>query len=97
LNDGTTPKAIESSAMASIRRYRETRRAARGTSPRETRRPPPPPIAPAAEEIAASASRYRYVRGGATTPKSDAAEEETEVRSIHWSPYDRVRVVNAVP
>jgi hypothetical protein len=26
-----------------------------------------------------------------------AAEKRAKVRSIHWSPYDRIGVVNAIP
>ena len=35
--------------------------------------------------------------GGTIIPFSGAFECELQARSIHWFPYDRVRVVNADP
>jgi hypothetical protein len=37
------------------------------------------------------------VAAATATATAKAEEKEAEVRSIHWSPYDRVGVVNAVP
>jgi len=55
-------------------------------------------------ERARAAARDREARERAEAAKREEkrredavrAERETQVRSIHWSPYDRVRVVNAV-
>ena len=35
--------------------------------------------------------------GGAPAPATPTPKNSDEVRSIHWSPYDRVGVVNADP
>jgi hypothetical protein len=46
----------------------------------------------------ACATCASVVAGGAfRSLDPDAKDYLDEVRSIHWSPYDRVRVVNAVP
>jgi hypothetical protein len=42
---------------------------------------------------------FTMQKSGGCLSDGDAAgfDYNREVRSIHWSPYDRVRVVNAVP
>jgi hypothetical protein len=42
-------------------------------------------------------ARARAGEGEGEGGKEEEEEEEYEVRSIHWSPYDRVGVVNADP
>jgi hypothetical protein len=44
-----------------------------------------------------SRARARAGEGEGEGGKEEEEEEEYEVRSIHWSPYDRVGVVNADP
>jgi hypothetical protein len=46
----------------------------------------------ASKEDASSSSSSLFVKGSKV-----AVAVATQVRSLHWSPYDRVRVVNAVP
>ena len=41
--------------------------------------------------------QVQYLLAGLFGRACRADGDPTEVRSIHWSPYDRVRVVNAVP
>ena len=49
-----------------------------------------------AEEVNKDAARAVRDAEKAAALAEEAARE-AEVRSIHWSPYDRVRVVNADP
>ena len=50
-----------------------------------------------AVEISNAALRAALVWPSALEPGGDQAEDASEARSIHWSPYDRVGVVNADP
>jgi hypothetical protein len=44
-----------------------------------------------------SAAREREWAETAAAERADLSSKRAEVRSIHWSPYDRVGVMNAVP
>ena len=66
--------------------------------------PPPPPVAPPVAPAAAPARRQIAIPGTAwievaqvSGPSYFHHPPSGEVRSLHWSPYYPVRVVNAVP
>jgi len=63
---------------------------------------PPPPVARSVDERGAImrhvGGAWARVRTSARRSDGGAGDaKDDEVRSIHWSPYDRVRVVNADP
>jgi hypothetical protein len=65
--------------------------------PRPSDPPPPPPCdGSGSDGLAAGRRRHVPIK---VEPKTFFANERTllQARSIHWSPYDRVRVVNAIP
>ena len=85
----TAPRAARSSSAAHA-----------GTRAVEER--PGAPPTPSARYPTVTAVDYERVPPNATRlPPPDLHGHDSprfeEVRSIHWSPYDRVRVVNAVP
>ena len=71
-------------------------------SPEERMRPPPvdaaTPPSPPPPPLAGAQPRGRFHQGAATpTPTPPPPPSSGQVRSIHWSPYDPVGVVNAIP
>jgi hypothetical protein len=88
----------------------ETRRARRGTLDDRVHRAPPrvPATSRAVAVVVAVAVASRVETEtddddddddarGAARRRVVVVVVDAQVRSIHWSPYDRVRVVNAVP
>ena len=76
------------------RGFEDRRRSACGRRRGDAATPPSPPPPP----LAGAQPRGRFHQGAATpTPTPPPPPSSGQVRSIHWSPYDRVGVVNAVP
>ena len=89
------PRTVEAEAARSRKRARETQGG--GGAGGKTAKVDPAAAAAAAAAQAQAAAYYGYQYPQATAAAAAGGGAAYQARSIHWSPYDPVGVVNAVP